>query len=138
MFWVTPLHDHHPVLNGLHHDCQAHCACGRGAIYEFALPWSLHFESLGSRMQRRGFLRCRRRRVPAGAADRRRAAGGAGVGAGMARAADAAAGVREVLAAGEDWRGCHVYLLHATRVSRDSRHGVTRQSTVVAWRRESA
>ena len=72
-----------------HHDCQAHCACGLGATYEFALPWSLHFESLGSRMQHRGFPLCRRLRVPA--AYRRRAAGGAGVGAGMARAADAAA-----------------------------------------------
>jgi hypothetical protein len=35
--------------------------------------------------------------------------------------------VRKVLAAGEDWRGRHgrgrhAYLLHATRVSRDSRH----------------
>lgn len=43
--------------------------------------------------------------------------------------------VRKVLAAGEDWRerhgrGRHAYLLHATRVSRDSR-------SVIAWRRES-
>lgn len=34
--------------------------------------------------------------------------------------------VRKVLVTGEDWPGRCVYLLHATRVSRDSRHVVTR------------
>ena len=40
--------------------------------------------------------------------------------------------VWEVLAAGKDWQGRHVYLLHATRVSLDSRHVVTRQSRRMA------